>query len=40
MGLVERLDEATANGVRAGAVVSTISQAVAERESDAPFQLY
>ncbi|CAN0045766.1 unnamed protein product, partial [Sphacelaria rigidula] len=30
MEVVERLDEGTANGVRAGAVVSTISQAVAE----------
>lgn len=33
MAEVERVDEAIANGVRAGAVVSTMSQAVQERES-------
>lgn len=32
MAEVERIEESTANGVRAGAVVSTLSQAVQERE--------
>lgn len=32
MPALERIEEVTANGVRAGAVVSTMSQAVDERE--------
>lgn len=32
MARVERIEEVTANRVRAGAVVSTMSQAVQERE--------
>ena len=33
MAEVERIKQTIANGVRAGAVVSTMSQAVQERES-------
>lgn len=33
MAEVDRIEESTANGVRAGAVVATLSQAVHERES-------